>query len=151
MPALHLLDDLPCASIHDGQRTKRTSSKLDSNYIICGSILLLDAKYKNPAANSQADDRLEMSRSRRIRVPRINIYQMVAYRQHNKWRNPAGALTYTIFLMANETLPVPYQVRGFGAPVYICFIDIGPHARNNLSRFLDYTQRMASREAPREI
>lgn len=144
--SLSLIDDIPVATIHDARGTKRSSSKVDPDYVVStadGATLLLDAKYKNAASSGPAVDLLEVPGARHIRVPRSDIYQMAAYRQHDRWANPVGALVYPISLHPNETLPAPYQVRGFGAPIHICFIDVGPHARTNLPRFLEHTQELA--------
>jgi len=146
-PSLRLLEDVPVATIHDAQGIKRSSSKVDPDYVVLnddGSTLLLDAKYKNAATSDPSVDLLEVPGARHIRVPRSDIYQMAAYRQHDRWTNPAGALVYPISLRPGETLPAPYQVRGFGAPIHICFIDVGPHARTSLPRFLEYTQDLAA-------
>jgi 5-methylcytosine-specific restriction enzyme subunit McrC len=141
--SLRLLDDVPVATIHDAQGVKRSSSKVDPDYVVrtaAGSTLLLDAKYKHAATSTTTDDLLEVPGARRIRVPRTDIYQMAAYRQHDQWANPAGALVYPISLYPGETLPAPYQVRGFGSPIHICFIDVGPNARTNLPGFLEHTK-----------
>ncbi len=148
--SLRLLDDVPVATIHDAQGVKRSSSKVDPDYVALtatGSILLLDAKYKHAANSNPTSDLLEVPGARHIRVPRSDIYQMAAYRQHDRWADPAGALVYPVSLHDGETLPAPYQVRGFGSPIYICFMDVGPNARTNLPRFLDYTQGLGDRSA----
>ena len=147
---LRLLDDVPVATIHDAQGVKRSSSKVDPDYVALtatGTILLLDAKYKHAANSNPTSDLLEVPGARHIRVPRSDIYQMAAYRQHDRWADPAGALVYPVSLHDGETLPAPYQVRGFGSPIYICFMDVGPNARTNLPRFLDYTQGLGDRSA----
>ncbi|PRY57149.1 5-methylcytosine-specific restriction enzyme subunit McrC [Knoellia remsis] len=148
--SLRLLEDVPVATIHDAQGTQRSSSKVDPDYVVVtakGSTLLLDAKYKNAATISSSNDLLELPGARLIRVPRSDIYQMAAYRQHDRWAKPVGALVYPISLHAGETLPAPHQVRGFGAPIYIYFVDVGPNARANLPRFLEHTVTLAEGSA----
>ncbi|OLT43933.1 hypothetical protein BJF86_13315 [Serinicoccus sp. CNJ-927] len=153
--SLHLLEDVPTATIHDAQGTKKSSSKVDPDYVVVrpdGSILLLDAKYKNAAGiGSPAVDLVEVPGARRIRVPRSDIYQMAAYRQHDRWTQPTGALVYPISLLGNEDLPAPYQVRGFGEPIYICFIDVGPSARGNLPAFLAHASALATGNLSSEL
>jgi len=145
--SLRLLEDVPVATIHDAQGTKRSSSKVDPDYVVLtadGSTLLMDAKYKNAATVGSAVDLLEVPGARHIRVPRSDIYQMAAYRQRDRWTAPTGAFIYPTSLNIGEALSAPYQVRGFGSPIHVCFIDIGPHSRANLPRFLKYTQAMAA-------
>ncbi len=148
--ALHLIDDVPSATIHDAQGTKLSSSKVDPDYVVLrpdGSTLLLDAKYKNAAGiGHPATELIELPGARRIRVPRSDIYQMAAYRQHDRWATPTGALVYPITLHPGESLPAPYQVRGFGEPIYICFIDVGSNARSNLAPFLAHTLALAGKK-----
>lgn len=141
--SLRLVEDVPTATIHDADGVKRSSSKVDPDYVVLrpgGSTLLLDAKYKNAATTAAGAgagaDLVVVPGARRIQVPRSDIYQMAAYRQHDRWASPTGALVYPISLHAGEPLPAPYEVRGFGAPIYICFIDVGWSARANLPRFL---------------
>lgn len=147
--SLRLIDDTPAATIHDAHGTKRSSSKVDPDYVVVrpdGSILLLDAKYKNAAGigGGPAVDLAVLPGDRRIRVPRSDIYQMAAYRQHDRWAQPTGALVYPISLDRGEPLPAPYQVRGFGEPIYICFIDVGPSARTNLPKFIARTNALTT-------
>lgn len=148
---LRLIEDVPVATIHDAQGIKRSSSKVDPDYVVLtseGSTLLLDAKYKNAATSGSPsfDDLLAVPGARHIRVPRSDIYQMTAYRQHDRWTNPVGALVYPISLHPGEALPAPYQVRGFGSPIHICFFDVGSSARANLPRFVDYAQTLTATE-----
>ena len=145
--SLRLLEAAPVATIHDAHGIKRSSSKVDPDYVVltsAGSTLLMDAKYKRAVKDASADELLEVPGARHVSVPRSDIYQMVAYRQHDQWSNAAGALVYPISLHPGEVLPAPYQVRGFGAPIHICFIDVGPNARANLRRFLEYTVELAA-------
>lgn len=145
--SLHLIDDVPTATIHDAHGTQLSSSKVDPDYVVLrpdGSTLLLDAKYKNAAGiGSPAAELIEVPGARRIRVPRSDIYQMAAYRQHDRWATPTGVLVYPISLRSGEPLPAPYEVRGFGSPIYICFIDVGTNARSNLAPFLAHTHALA--------
>ncbi len=139
---LRLIEDVPTATIHDATGVKRSSSKVDPDYVVLrpgGTTLLLDAKYKHAASTTDiATDIVAVPGARRIRVPRADIYQMAAYRQHDRWATPTGALVYPISLHPGEPLPAPYQVRGFGQPIHICFMDVGPEARANLPRFLTH-------------
>ena len=71
----------------------------------------------------------------RIRVSRHDLYQMIAYRQQERWAGAATILVYPIVLTENEPLPIPYEFRGIGAPVSLAFLDIGPFARRNVAAF----------------
>jgi 5-methylcytosine-specific restriction enzyme subunit McrC len=145
---LRLIEDVPTATIHDAAGVKRSSSKVDPDYVVLrpdSSTLLLDAKYKHTARTTDtAADLIAIPGARRIRVPRADIYQMAAYRQHDRWATPTGALVYPISLHPGEPLPAPYQVRGFGQPIHLCFMDVGPEARANLPRFLTHIYSLAA-------
>lgn len=138
-PELTLTTGVPVATIHDSLGVRRSSSKVDPDFVATtstGGVLIMDAKYKQAArATDTVDDDVVIPGARRITVPRSDIYQMVAYRQHDRWPNPTGALIYPITLADNEALPAPYQIRGFGPPLHICFLDVGPNARANLTAF----------------
>lgn len=107
--------------------------------------MLLDAKYKHTARTTDtATDLVAIPGARRIRVPRADIYQMAAYRQHDRWATPTGALVYPISLHPGEPVPAPYQVRGFGQPIHLCSMDVGPEARKNLPLFLTHIYSLAA-------
>lgn len=139
----------PSAQIFDAQGRRLTSSRVDPDYVLetDAGMLLLDAKYKDAlrlAAPDPSDELLVGGDGPRIRVSRHDVYQMVAYRQHSKWAHAAVALAYPVVLKQGEDLPAPYEVRGFGAPVYLIFMDVGSNARTNLPSFVARVVSIAS-------
>jgi len=73
----------------------------------------------------------------------------VAYREHERWSgNASSALLYPVGLGEDEPLPAPYQVRGFGEPVHLLFVDVGPRARANLSAFSEHVRTLVSVGSP---
>lgn len=130
----------PVAEIFDPDGVRRTRSKVDPDFVLRGlggRTLLLDTKYKNALPDGAAtDEEVVVTGGRRIKVSRSDVYQLVAYREHDRWAGAASAaLLYPVVLAENEPLPAPYEVRGFGEPVQLLFIDVGPRARVNLPAF----------------
>ena len=41
----------------------------------------------------------------------------------------------------------PMQIRGFGPPVWMLFVDVGQQAKGNLPAFLDSVRELADRSA----
>lgn len=136
----------PRATISTSHGKKLRSNPVDPDLVITaatnGRCLLLDTKYKNalpqhPGASEPAagDGVIDLASKQRIKVNRADIYQAVAYRQHDRWHNAISGLLYPVCLHAAQPLPQPLQVAGFGDPIYLAFIDIGPHAAENLLDF----------------
>lgn len=130
----------PSAAIYDGFAKRLTSSKIDPDYVLRGAngVMLFDAKYKESLRipSSTEDDFLISGNSGpKIRVSRGDIYQMAAYRQQPLWLDADCALVYPIVLPKGHALPEPYEVRGIGAVIRLHFMDVGPHARENLASF----------------
>jgi 5-methylcytosine-specific restriction enzyme subunit McrC len=139
----------PSAQVFDGQGRRLTASRVDPDYVLetDAGMLLLDAKYKEAlrlASPDVSDELLVGGDGPKIRVSRHDVYQMVAYRQHSKWANAAVALAYPVVLKPGEALPAPYEVRGFGDPVYLIFMDVGADARTNLPTFVARVLSVAS-------
>lgn len=144
-PDLQLVDHRPgTARIYDAAGQRRVSSKVDPDLVLrtaAGETLLLDTKYKDALPGGVTreagnEDTTTVGERTRIKVGRADIYQAVAYRQHQDWAGATAGLLYPVVLAADEPLPQPMQVRGFGDPVLLMFVDIGPHARSNLPQFL---------------
>lgn len=140
-PGIDLVDlPAPVAEIFDADGVRRTRSKVDPDFVVRGvggRTLLLDTKYKNALPDGSApDEEVVVPGGRRIKVSRSDVYQLVAYREHERWSGAASsALLYPVVLGEKEPLPAPYQVRGFGEPVQLLFVDVGPRARMNLAAF----------------
>lgn len=82
-----------------------------------GGQLVIDTKYKDvlPSDHGVDDEDVTLvADRRRIKVTRADIYQVVAYTAHDKWRGATGALLYPVVLAEGDTLPRPMQIRGFG-------------------------------------
>lgn len=131
------------ARIYDADGNCRRSSKVDPDLVFrvgANRTLLIDTKYKDalPSGHSADDEDVTTVADRhRIKITRSDIYQLVAYRQHEQWPNSTGALLYPLVLAQGDELPPPMEVRGFGATVALMFIDIGRNAAANLPRFVD--------------
>lgn len=149
-PGLVLDEGRPgTARIYDADGNRRRSSKVDPDLVlrVDTAILLIDTKYKDALPSDHgADDQAvtTMADRHRIRVTRSDIYQVVAYRQHEKWPNSTGALLYPLVLADGDQLPLPMEVRGFGATVTLMFIDIGRKAATNLPAFREVLLRHAA-------
>lgn len=151
-PDLRLVDHRPgTARIYDAAGKRRVSSKVDPDLVLrtaSGATLLLDTKYKDalPIGTAPATGTEEMTtvgKRTRIKVGRADIYQAVAYRQHEDWPDATVGLLFPIVLTADEPLPHPMEVRGFGEPVLLLFIDVGAHARANLDCFFASLRQLA--------
>lgn len=141
-PGLVLDEGRPgTARIYDAEGNRRRSSKVDPDLVLRvgrDRTLLIDTKYKDalPSGHDADDQAVTTVADRhRIRIARSDIYQVVAYRQHEKWPNSTGALLYPLVLTEGDPLPRPMEVRGFGATVTLMFIDIGRSAAANLPAF----------------
>lgn len=143
-------DEKATARIYDADGNRKRSSKVDPDMVLHvgpSRTLLIDTKYKDALPSSHgADDEdvTTVANRHRIKVSRADIYQIVAYRQHEKWPNSAGALLYPLVLASYDQLPEPMEVRGFGATVSLIFIDIGRNARQNLGPFFEVVSKVAS-------
>lgn len=143
-PGLILAPDKPgTARIHDADGKSRRSSKVDPDLVLRvdgGRTLLIDTKYKDvlPSSHKVDDEHVTTIGERhRIKISRSDIYQVVAYRQHEDWPDSTATLLYPLVLAAGDALPAPMEVRGFGAPVSLLFMDIGRNAAANLSAFFE--------------
>ncbi|MBV6757802.1 McrC family protein [Rhodococcus opacus] len=127
------------ATVHSSDGLRRITSKVDPDLVLHtaeGHTILLDTKYKH--ALPRTDDTGEtvlLGPRQRIKVSRPDVYQAVAYRQHDHWTGALTGLLYPVSLAPGEALPQPMEVRGFGEVVNLLFIDIGPAARRNLQQF----------------
>lgn len=149
-PGLILADDKPgTARIYDADGKRRRSSKVDPDLVLhgCGGqTLLVDTKYKDalPSSHEADDEEVTVVADRhRIKIGRADIYQVVAYRQHEKWPRSTAALLYPLILTAGDPLPGPMELQGFGAAVSLTFLDIGQHASTNLPDFLATLRQLA--------
>ncbi|GAB33242.1 5-methylcytosine restriction system specificity protein McrC [Gordonia otitidis] len=134
----------PAATIYDSSGAKVRRSKVDPDLVIVipgHGAVLLDTKYKNVLSGpttSPESDSIILSEKVRISVSRADIYQAVAYSQHERWSDDVltSGLLFPVSLPAGATVPEPVYVHGFGiSPNPLIFIDIGPHARQNLEQF----------------
>ena len=139
------------ARVYDAIGTRRRSSKVDPDLVLrtrYGAYLLLDTKYKAALPrDSEVDDVVELEAKRRIKIGSPDIYQAVAYRQHEKWNATRTGLLYPVCLGQTELLPKPMEIRGFGSPVCVIFVDIGQFARQNLAMFRSHLRDFAASSA----
>lgn len=146
---LVLADEKPgTARIYDSDGKRRTSSKVDPDLVLHashGRTLVIDTKYKNalPPGMIAEDDDVTVGARNHIKISRSDVYQVVAYRQHERWTNSTVALLYPVVLDVGEPLPSQMRVTGFGEAVALLFIDIGKGAARNLPAFLDSVRRLA--------
>lgn len=142
---VHLIKSRPSAQLVTGAGVKLSSHRVKPDYVVqaaSGEVLLLDAKYKDTHYSAKPtvddDDALATQVGRqRIRVRRPDVYQAVSYGNHDRWRPAAVTLVYPIVLGPREALPGPFEIREFGRPVYIHFLDVGRGGHNNLRQFYD--------------
>lgn len=158
-PEITLIEEKPpLATIFDSRNLRRRSSKVDPDLVIRvgdGPTLLIDTKYKDvlpsqsqtdgSAEDNDTDERMvtPVDARHRIKVTRADVYQAVAYRHHERWPGSHTALLFPVVLAPGDELPRPMQVRGFGDPVALLFIDVGRHASTNLPAFFADLQRYA--------
>lgn len=153
-PTLTLLSSsVGTARIRDASGKQLRSSKIDPDFVLrIGDqvTLLLDTKYKDalPSDNEPGDAVSVVADRQRVNISRSDIYQMVAYTHHEKWPNATGALLYPTVLAHGDELPRPLRVDGFGKPIWMVFIDIGPHASSNLTQFVDAIHELLRAAAP---
>lgn len=108
-----------------------------------GNTLLVDTKYKDAVPGRHEVNTFAVNRHP-FKVSRDDIYQIVAYTHHDKWPGSRGALLYPIVLAAAEPLPEPCRITGFGEPVWLFFIDVGPHAAVTLDAFVSTVRGLAA-------
>lgn len=140
------------AIVRDGAGRRLRTSKVDPDLVLRvgdGKTLLLDTKYKDalPSDHEEDDELTLVADRRRIKVSRADIYQIVAYTHHVEWPGATGGLLYPTVLAPGDALPAPLRVDGFGAPVWLLFVDIGPRAGANLPGFLHGLRRFAEETA----
>lgn len=137
------------AVVRDAWGKRLRTSKVDPDLVLRvdgGSTLLLDTKYKDALpSDHEADDELTLvADRRRIKVSRADIYQIVAYTHHVEWPGATGGLLYPTVLAPGDRLPEPLRVDGFGDPVWLLFVDVGPRAGANLPQFTDMLRDFAA-------
>nr|WP_306270839.1 hypothetical protein [Ornithinimicrobium sp. HY1793] len=139
------------ARIYDADGTRRRSSKVDPDLVLrvgADRTLVIDTKYKDalPSGHLPDEDVTTVDDRHRIKITRADIYQVVAYCQHERWVNSTGALLYPLVLAPGDQLPAPMEVRGFATPVSLLFIDIGKSAAANLPSFVQMLRQHAQAE-----
>jgi 5-methylcytosine-specific restriction enzyme subunit McrC len=138
----------PSAQIYDSRGRRLRSSRIDPDYVLqtLSGPVLLDAKYKEALRLQPfVDDLVFGDGGPIVTVSRHDIYQMSAYRQHQRWLGAPSALVYPVVLRDGVDLPPSYEVHGFGAPIQLMFIDVGPTARSNIAAFLHSLDALATR------
>ncbi len=141
------------ANIKNADGRTLRSSVVDPDLVMttgADHYLLLDTKYKEAlwgrglpltqtgdadTADDASDGVIALDDKQRIKITRADIYQAVAYRQHDKWGDAVSGLLYPVSLPAGTPLPAPMRVDGFGSPIPLLFIDIGPRCAHNLGEF----------------
>ena len=141
-PGASLVDKRPSVSIATAAGVVLTTRKIDPDYVLKmqNGTVLLDAKYKKTwyldrAAGAGEDDLEATAGHQRIKINRADVYQAVSYSRHNAWRPATTALIYPAVLDHDEQLPEPLQIHGFGQPVHVGFLDVGPYASTNIEAF----------------
>lgn len=140
--------EIGSTSIVDSRGKKRARSHADPDLVldVYGTTLLVDTKYKDAMPSGHDEDEMlsVVADRHRVKVSRDDIYQAVAYRQHEKWPCSTSALLYPLVLADGDDLPSPLRVLGFGEPVWLLFIDVGKQAARNLPRFTAILRGLAS-------
>lgn len=129
----------PTAKYFDAAGLRLMASRIDPDFIVTHErgVIILDTKYKNALGFGGTDtDLVQSAAGPRLRVSRSDLYQLAAYRQHAAWDGAPVALVYPVMVTAGADLPKPYVVQGLGEPIWLTFIDVGPHARQHISAFL---------------
>jgi 5-methylcytosine-specific restriction endonuclease McrBC regulatory subunit McrC len=125
--------------VTSGAGTVRARTRAKPDYVLNtpAGVVVLDAKYKETGAVGSSDDVEVDVLGQRLRVTTRDIYQVVAYGQHDQLRPSQLGLVYPIVLSAGQVLPKPHVIRGFSHPIRVHFVDIGPSAAANVNVFRD--------------
>lgn len=140
-PDVRLLPRSGKATILDPADQAIRSTSVWPDYILqtSGGKVILDAKYKDTRiVPDPTDDAIELQMAapaQKIRVLRSDIYQAIAYGNHNAYKPAEIGLIYPVALNSSEKLPPPHRVEGFANNVWLLFIDIGSDARAHLDGF----------------
>ena len=94
--------------------------------------LLLDAKYKDTGLSADVQE-IDVPGAGNVRVSRADVYQAIAYREHDEYPQAACGLVFPVAMPAGQPLPQPRTVTGFGEPVHLLFVDVGAAAPANLT------------------
>ncbi|WP_280214766.1 5-methylcytosine restriction system specificity protein McrC [Nocardia cyriacigeorgica] len=137
------------ASILDSDGNRLRTARVDPDLVIrdsSGQTLILDTKYKHalPQATATGEELIAFTGNERVKIVRSDIYQAVAYRQHDAWDNAETGLVYPVCLPHEEPTPKPMRIHGFGKPVVLLFMDIGPHARKNNHAFCSQLRQLVA-------
>ena len=116
-PAGALDTTRPRATIRSPTGQRLSSAKVDPDYVLRGSwgTLLLDAKYKDTGLSADVQE-IDVPGAGRVRVSRADVYQAVAYREHDEYPQAACGLVFPVALPPGQPLPQPRTVTGFGEP-----------------------------------
>ena len=139
----------PRATIRSPTGQRLSSSKVDPDYVLRGSwgTLLLDAKYKDTGLSADLQE-IEVPGAGKVQVSRADIYQAVAYREHDEYPRAACGLVFPVALPLGQPLPGPRTVTGFGQPVHLLFVDVGADAPAQLSSFYAALTDLAGHNSP---
>jgi 5-methylcytosine-specific restriction enzyme subunit McrC len=138
-PAGALDTTRPRATIRSPAGERLSSAKVDPDYVLRGSwgTLLLDAKYKDTGLSADTQE-IAVPGAGRVRVSRADVYQAVAYRQHDAYPQAASGLVFPVALVPGQPLPKPRTVTGFGEPIHLLFVDVGAAASINLGGLYEH-------------
>lgn len=134
----------PRATIRSPTGNRLSSSKVDPDYVLRSAwgTLLLDAKYKDTGLGDDVQE-IAVPGAGQVRVSRADIYQAVAYREHDAYPRATCGLVFPVALQPGQPLPNPRIVTGFGDPVHLLFVDVGAGAAAHLPSFYDRLDQLA--------
>ena len=137
-PAGTLDTTRPRATIRSPTGQRLSSAKVDPDYVLRGSwgTLLLDAKYKDTGLSADVQE-IDVPGAGNVRITRADVYQAIAYREHDDYPLAASALVFPVCLAPSQPLPHARTVTGFGEPVHLLFVDVGPVGAANLPSFYE--------------
>lgn len=143
-PGAAMTKSRPTAELTTADGARISGHKVDPDYVVQtagGHVALLDAKYKDTYYQDEqaavpGEELTAALGKQRIRLRRPDVYQAVSYSNHDRWRPAQVALVYPVVLPEVTTpLPGPFVVQGFGSPVRIHFLDVGPSAHSHIDQF----------------
>jgi 5-methylcytosine-specific restriction enzyme subunit McrC len=151
-PAGALDTTRPRATIRSPTGQRLSSAKVDPDYVLRGSwgTLLLDAKYKDTGLSADVQE-IAVPGAGRVRVSRADVYQAVAYREHDEYPQAACGLVFPVALPPGQPLPQPRTVTGFGEPVHLLFVDVGAAAAANLNGFYEGVAELVGLHPPVQL
>ena len=81
--------------------------------------VVLNPKYKDTGVTAAAAEgiHLSLAAGASLRLSTRDIYQIIAYGQHDRFRPCSIGLVYPVALLAGEVTPAPQRIEGFSSGV----------------------------------